>query len=266
MVKSISFPRETARTSSCTDPVGSIVVDRINEEAGDLRAMKNDAVTAGQIETILYSVLPKAIEANDKKVVLACEELLRKYGYSIPNHVSGKWEPREVPGSEVGLRERYASRMPEFGLTIVKSREAFPDWILQDEEGNFIRAEVELRSSHFLEHHHDPNMCDLIVCWEHDTKRVNLPVIEWFMEEMVNGPIVPSQFPLAYDVRQNNRFPAGKGVRSHKIKTRHDELKRTETKRGDATKQVAKEFEIAIGSVHSVLSKVRRWEKIEKRN
>lgn len=43
-----------------------------------------------------------------------------------------------------------------------------------------VRIEFELKSSHFKEHGHDPQKCDVIVCWEHDWKECppSLQVIE----------------------------------------------------------------------------------------
>lgn len=154
-----------------------------------MEAMENaPKLTAGMSrkfdeETVLHVrdvVLPEAIEKNDVKVVRACEDLLQSWGMAVPNHVSGRWVPSEVPRNETMLREMFAHRMPEFGYKIILSREQFPDWLLVDKEGAFVGAEVEHRSSHFRAHHHDPALCDLIVCWEHNDPKCEVSALELF--------------------------------------------------------------------------------------
>lgn len=134
-------------------------------------------------ETVLHvrdTVLPEAIEANDVKVVRACEDLLQSWGMAIPNHVSGRWEPSDVPRNEMMLREMFAHRMPEYGYEIIRSRAAFPDWLLRNAKGDFVYAEIEHRSSSFRLHEHDPRLCDLVICWEHDEPSLGVPVLELF--------------------------------------------------------------------------------------
>jgi hypothetical protein len=41
-----------------------------------------------------------------------------------------------------------------------------------------VRIEFEFRSSNFKRHRHDPDQCDLIVCWKHDWPECPLEVIE----------------------------------------------------------------------------------------
>jgi hypothetical protein len=41
-----------------------------------------------------------------------------------------------------------------------------------------VRVEFEYESRNFLRHLHDPNQCDLIVCWEHNWAECPLEVVE----------------------------------------------------------------------------------------
>jgi len=60
------------------------------------------------------------------------------------------------------LFDRYAHLL---GFRILHYTTTFPDYILQ--RGNdTIRAEAELLSGSFVQHGHNPERCDLIVCWE----------------------------------------------------------------------------------------------------
>jgi hypothetical protein len=67
-------------------------------------------------------------------------------------------------------------------FNVLKSQVAFPDMILEDGNG-IIRAEVERNSSDFISHQHDPDGCDLIICWRHNWNDCPLPVmtisVEW---------------------------------------------------------------------------------------
>lgn len=132
------------------------------------------------IEHIFEEVLPAAIELGDAKVAAACERLLSKHSLACPNHVSGFWEPMTVPRNELQVRELFASRLYEYGYRLVGSHNAFPDWLLLDEDNNFVYTEVEHRSSSFAIHGHDSRLCDLVACWEHDWPECPLPVLEFF--------------------------------------------------------------------------------------
>ena len=51
---------------------------------------------------------------------------------------------------------------------------------------NKINIEFELYSSNFVKHKHDPNKCDLIICWKHDWKKcpdnIDMMELEYFWE------------------------------------------------------------------------------------
>lgn len=160
------------------DEVAGKVVKKLDD--GELNPYMSRKFNHEQIAHILEVVLPEAVEAENKEVVVAAEEVLAFYGKSYPNHVSGKWEVADVPRTEAQVREMFAHRLPEFGYRVVRSQEAFPDWLLLDESGNYVYCEVEHRSSRFDDHDHDPALCDLIVCWEHDWKDAPIPVLEMF--------------------------------------------------------------------------------------
>ena len=59
-----------------------------------------------------------------------------------------------------------------------------------------VRIEFELKSSHFKEHGHDPQGCDVIVCWEHNWKECpsSLKVIE--LKKEIKGLRERSEFKL----------------------------------------------------------------------
>ena len=54
-----------------------------------------------------------------------------------------------------------------------------------------MRIEFEYNSKNFLEHGHNPDECDIIVCWEHNWKDCPLEVIELreIIKDLPNKPI-----------------------------------------------------------------------------
>jgi hypothetical protein len=78
----------------------------------------------------------------------------------------------------------------ELGFSVEALQQGFPDC-----EGKYLhdksrklwakaRIEFEFRASNFREHCHDPNECDVIVCWENDWLDCPLRVIELKSEIM----------------------------------------------------------------------------------
>ena len=51
---------------------------------------------------------------------------------------------------------------------IISIRSEFPDAIVMDKERNVQRIEFEVKASNFIQHGHDKDGCDFIVCWEND--------------------------------------------------------------------------------------------------
>lgn len=82
-----------------------------------------------------------------------------------------------TPSNEMNTREWFAVNLNKFDYNIVKSQTAYPDYILEDGNGQQIKAEIEYLSGNFIWHRHDPNNCDLVICWLH-TVELPLPVLE----------------------------------------------------------------------------------------
>jgi hypothetical protein len=76
----------------------------------------------------------------------------------------------------------YPSR--QLGFVIESMQAAFPDCEakIEVEPGRWqhFRIEFEYESRNFRDHRHDPDKCDLIVCWRHNWKDCppNLQVLE----------------------------------------------------------------------------------------
>ena len=85
------------------------------------------------------------------------------------------------PVSEMGVVAIFAKISEEIGFIIEETRVAFPDCIARRQIAKGwerVAIEFEFKSSNFNLHRHDPEGCDLIVCWIHDWADSPLEVIE----------------------------------------------------------------------------------------
>jgi hypothetical protein len=112
-----------------------------------------------------------------------------------------------TPTSEQEVVVLFALLLPNLSmhLEIDEVREQFPDclaWRI-DEDGSrsFIRIEFELYSSNFKAHGHDPNGCDLIVCWEDDMPGFAVPRLQL-------RPIAESAAPAIISIPMRPKYEA----------------------------------------------------------
>jgi len=91
---------------------------------------------------------------------------------------------RHAPVNEQGVVYLFGMVAHELDLMVESVQAAFPDCEAKrcvDSRRNLwqrVRIEFEYLSSNFQSHGHDPQGCDLIVCWEHDWKDCPVEVIE----------------------------------------------------------------------------------------
>lgn len=91
---------------------------------------------------------------------------------------------RHAPINEQGVVYLFGMVSRELGFYIESVQVGFPDCegkYLYDRRRNLwakARIEFEFRASNFLQHGHDPNLCDFIVCWENDWPDCPINVID----------------------------------------------------------------------------------------
>lgn len=95
-----------------------------------------------------------------------------------------------APLNENGVVFLFGKIMEDLNMYIEEIKPGFPDCIARRFTGKGwkrIRIEFEFMSKNFKSHGHDPNECDMIVCWEHDWKNCpdNLEVIE--LKDIIKG-------------------------------------------------------------------------------
>jgi hypothetical protein len=89
---------------------------------------------------------------------------------------------RHEPVNEQGVVFLFGMVAQELGFLIDAIQTGYPDCTAKrlTKGGRYeaVRVEFEFKSSHFREQGHNPDKCDLIVCWQHDWRDCPLEVLE----------------------------------------------------------------------------------------
>jgi hypothetical protein len=99
-----------------------------------------------------------------------------------------------APINENGVIFLFGKVADDLNMYIEEIKPGFPDCIGRRFIGKGwerVAIEFEYKSSNFKLHGHDPDLCDVIVCWDHDWKDCPIEVIELKAEiiEMKNSPV-----------------------------------------------------------------------------
>jgi len=71
------------------------------------------------------------------------------------------------PVNELGVVALFSMYHRELGFPyFLKIQSGFPDATVVDAKGDMKKIEFELFASNFKDHKHDPDECDVVVCWE----------------------------------------------------------------------------------------------------
>jgi hypothetical protein len=87
-----------------------------------------------------------------------------------------------APTNEFGVLFLFGTIADRLGFLVLRVQAEFPDIealrMVGRDKLQRVRIELEQESRNFMKHGHDPNGCDLIVCWEHNWEECPLEVIE----------------------------------------------------------------------------------------
>lgn len=78
-----------------------------------------------------------------------------------------------VPTNEGGVVFMFGKIIDALGYAMVYMDGQYPDAVMRSPTGNLLRVEFEYVASNFIAHRHDPNLCDVVICWNADRR---LPV------------------------------------------------------------------------------------------
>jgi hypothetical protein len=110
------------------------------------------------------------------------------------------------PINENGVIFIFGKIIEDLNMYIEEIKTGFPDCIGRRFSGRGwekVFIEFEFKSSHFEEHGHNPEECDIIVCWEHDWPDCPIEVIELrdVIKTLPAKPIMrPDVKPTQYDI------------------------------------------------------------------
>lgn len=112
---------------------------------------------------------------------------------------------QHAPRNEAGVLVLFGMLAERLGFIVEAVGQRFPDCVAKQAVDAERRAwrrlliEFEYRSSNFERHGHNPNGCDLIVCWEHDWPRCPLDVLElrWAVRALAARDSSESEVPSA---------------------------------------------------------------------
>lgn len=110
------------------------------------------------------------------------------------------------PLNENGVVFLFGRVADDLHMYIEEIKPGFPDCVARRFTGKGwerVLIEFEYASSNFKTHGHDPNGCDIVICWEHDWKDCPLEVIELKTEiaSMENRPVKPPSTTLQLGIK-----------------------------------------------------------------
>lgn len=108
--------------------------------------------------------------------------------YGRPIHVPGM---AMAPTNEMGVLALFAMLADRLGFVILRVQSEFPDCEALRVTAKHCRRvliEFEYESANFLQHRHDVEQCDIIVCWKHNWPDCPLEVVE--LEKIIGDPVI----------------------------------------------------------------------------
>ena len=158
------------------------VVRRFGRWSKVCDAFRNFARGSHQWDDVLALIPPE--DAPDKAYrrqkrfpggLRACRDT-RRTGRFEGRPVCGPRIPLEslshAPVNEAGVLFLFALMASKLGFVVESLKAGFPDCeakrLTSPGQWQTVRIEFEYESRNFLQHHHDPNGCDFIICWEHN--------------------------------------------------------------------------------------------------
>ena len=108
------------------------------------------------------------------------------------------------PINESGVVFLFGKVITDLNMYVEEIKTGFPDCIGRRFTGKGwekVNIEFEYKSSNFRDHGHNPENCDVIVCWEHDWPECPTEVIE-LRERIKELPSEPPQRPGVTDEQQ----------------------------------------------------------------
>lgn len=81
-----------------------------------------------------------------------------------------------IPTNEMGVVFMFGAVADRVGWRMAYIDGKYPDGVVVNRSGQRVKIEFEYEASSFVQHGHDPQHCDVVVCWIHD-RSLPLPVL-----------------------------------------------------------------------------------------
>lgn len=81
-----------------------------------------------------------------------------------------------VPTNEMGIVFMFGAIIDRIGWQMAYMDGRYPDAVAVNRDKQSVKVEFEYQASSFVAHGHDPQYCDLVVCWEND-RHLSVPVL-----------------------------------------------------------------------------------------
>jgi hypothetical protein len=81
-----------------------------------------------------------------------------------------------IPTNEMGVVFMFGTVADRIGWRMAYLDGKYPDGVIVNKSGQKVKIEFEFDASSFVHHGHDPEFCDVVVCWNHD-RQLSKPVL-----------------------------------------------------------------------------------------
>lgn len=81
-----------------------------------------------------------------------------------------------VPTNEMGVVFMFGAVADRIGWRMAYLDGKYPDGVVVNRSGQRVKIEFEYEASSFVQHGHDPQHCDVVICWTHD-RSLPVPVL-----------------------------------------------------------------------------------------
>lgn len=150
-------------------------LDQNKSDSENIRLVKEYIEKQGKKTTSPVEIVPKKV---DNKGTGYGKLIHGKPVYGSRINFRGL---QHAPINELGVIFLFGMVSDELGFAVEAVQDGFPDCKAKrcvdrhKDRWQDVRIEFEYKSSNFIAHGHNPNKCDLIVCWEHNW-RTDCPI------------------------------------------------------------------------------------------
>jgi len=130
------------------------------------------------------------------------------------------------PSNEAETIALYKLCQRRFGWQITHLQVAFPDAVIENEQGKQLVAEFEFKSKNFRNHKHDPDGCDIIIAYEDNWE--NPPVPVWELQKYTEGEATEIHYLLSHYIPKKDLTGLNfqMGMLRSKIRRKDNEITR----------------------------------------